>query len=256
LQADGQEFDSLNELFFQNNADISVEVVNGRRQITIRADIQSSEQTGGEAGQEISAEELQMMQSFGLGVVYRISGGEIISSNATRVEGNTAIWEFPTRIEVTLTEAAEFSPDAIALAAPPANSGFSPTAFEAIMESMAEGMAEDLETVNENSTRIESTTGNDSTQAEVTQESSANPAETSQTTTIETPGEGVSEESAEIAVESTDTTTAPPAEDSTLPASGGVLPGQVSVAQLFLAGLVLSIMGVGAAISLSQKNSE
>ena len=64
----------------------------------------------------MSAADAQMAQALGLDVVYRITGDQIISSNASRVEGNTAIWDFPTQIEVTLVPAAQFSPDMVSLA--------------------------------------------------------------------------------------------------------------------------------------------
>ena len=86
-----------------------------------------------------------MLEAFGLSITFRISGGQIISSNASRVEGSTAIWETPDKIEVTLTEAAAFSADTIALVEPPPDSGFSGDVFQSMMESFAEELETSLE---------------------------------------------------------------------------------------------------------------
>jgi len=112
LQADGSQYETLNEVFFQGKADISVAEVEGQRQVTIRYD--TSKATEGEAmpgGQEISAE---TMEAAGSKIITRISGGKIIDHNADRVEGNTAFWETPGLIEITLTEAAIFDTGTLA----------------------------------------------------------------------------------------------------------------------------------------------
>lgn len=255
IQGNGQEYNSLNEVFFEGEADISVETVNGQRQITIRAEIDTDEQAGSDSQQEMTPEDLAMMKSFGLGITYRISGGEIISSNASRVEGNTAIWDFPTLIEVTLTEAAEFSPASIALAEPPAGSGFSPSAFEALME----GLGEDLQTTNQTTPNTSSSDGGDSTGKAMTEPTTENAddsvnstTESSNVTNETSQNAGESGDSSmNTAMEGSDTTAETPlAEEQNLPASGGVLPGGTGLAQLILAGLVLSGLGVSASVSL------
>jgi len=111
LQAEGSQYETLNEVLFEGKADISVADVDGQRQITIRFD--PSETTEGQAMQE-EAMSAEMMGAFGAKVITRISGGEIISHNADRVEGNTAIWETPGLVEITLTEAALFDPGTLA----------------------------------------------------------------------------------------------------------------------------------------------
>lgn len=112
VQADGSQYDALNEILFQGEAEISVADVDGKRQITLRYD--SSDTSGGEATPEEEEMSAEMMEAFGFSFVTRITGGEIISHNADRVEGNTAIWETPGLIEITLTEAGLFDPVTLA----------------------------------------------------------------------------------------------------------------------------------------------
>ncbi len=87
----GQGFEQLNEMFFDGNADISVNEVDGQRQVTIRQmGIDSSE-----------------MMEVGASNVIIITGKRIVQSNAGQVQLNaTAIWENPNEIDVTLTEVA------------------------------------------------------------------------------------------------------------------------------------------------------
>jgi hypothetical protein len=240
VEGDGQQYAGLNEVFFEGKADISVADVNGQRQVTIRyqppADATGQAAAPGGSQQPPSQQDLEMMKAFGLGVTYRISGGQIINSNATRVEGNTAIWEFPTTIEITLTEAPEFSPETIALSAPPPSTGFSPE----MMQALAEGMAENAEAADPGSTQSgEATT-------ETTTETSATATES---TVTETEG------SAGAAPQSPDTPAAAPSgESQNLPASGGILPAQAQTAPAVLASLVLvALVSAGAVTSLSRR---
>lgn len=89
-EATGQGFNTLNELFFGGKANISTGVVDGQTQVTIRqTDVESVDITGS-----------------GGSYVLRIEGGQIIESNTGQIQlGATAIWQNPTEIQVTLTEA-------------------------------------------------------------------------------------------------------------------------------------------------------
>jgi hypothetical protein len=272
LQARGQRYETMNQVFFNGEADISVEVVNGQRQVTIHYDFSESSGQTAEPQQELTPEEMamqqQMLEAFGLSITFRITGGEIISSNATRVEGNTAIWETPTIIEVTLTEAAEFSPDSIALVEPPPGSGFSVQAFESM-----KSFTEELETSIESSSPSTDTaapavteevspstaiagTPVESTEAELTSETTAPATEPgdaeleSADTEVESDTMATtSEPSAGASAESVD---APAVESLALPTSGAVLPAQSSTALLIVAGLILiALVSAGAATTLT-----
>ena len=142
LRAEGDGLESMNQVLFGGSATISSEMVGEQRHITIRYVVSDPE--GSDAsGETLSPQELkqqqEMMAAFGLGIGFRISGGEIISSNASRVEGGTAIWDFPDVIEVTLTEADSFSPETVSLMAPPSGSTFSPEALESMLAGISEG---------------------------------------------------------------------------------------------------------------------
>lgn len=87
-QISGDGFEQLNRAFFDGQAKISAETVGGQRQITL---------TRNYFEPPLGSE------------VIKISGGQIITSNAARIEGSTAIWENPGQVEVTLTESSNFS---------------------------------------------------------------------------------------------------------------------------------------------------
>ena len=223
MEAEGSQYEALNQVLFQGEADISVADVDGQRQITIRYD--SSEATEGEAtpeGEEMSAE---MMEAFGFSFITRISGGEIISHNADRVEGNTAFWETPGLIEITLTEAAIFDPGTLAPQDVPVGSGLPLTT---LLEELAQSA--------------------ENTTAEVTTESTTLSSETETGTESTTP-------STDPATESGDTSAAAPAtEEQALPQSGAIIPDGSSAASLVLAGLVLiSLVGAGAATAVLKR---
>jgi hypothetical protein len=270
LQATGQRYEAMNQIFFSGQADISTEMVDGQRQITIRYDFSEASEGTSEPAAEMSPEEMamqqQMLAAFGLSISFRISGGEIISSNATRVEGGTAIWETPTLVEVTLTEAAELSPDTLALQEPPAGSGFSVQAFESMMD----GFIEELE-----SSVDSELSSSEATTEEVEVETETAPATASdtiagaagaepETTTTESSAEATESTTdaaeAEAKTATTDPATeiteadaaaAPAEEERALPASGAILPERTSPALSILAGLVLAtLVGAGAAGSL------
>jgi hypothetical protein len=84
----GKDFDGLNEMFFEGKAEVTEEAVDGQRQIKIRRTYSSN---------QIGSREI------------KITGGDIVHSNADQVEGNTAIWHNPDHLEVTLTEASKNS---------------------------------------------------------------------------------------------------------------------------------------------------
>jgi hypothetical protein len=86
VEGDGQGLEALNQAFFEGQADISI---NRQQEITIRHSYDQLGQVGSN--------------------VVKISGGEVINSNADKVQGNTAIWRNPQRIEVTLTGASTVS---------------------------------------------------------------------------------------------------------------------------------------------------
>ena len=217
IQADGSQYDTLNEIFFQGEADISVAEVDGQRQITIRYD--TSETTEGEATPEDEALSAEMMEAFGFRIITRISGGNIISHNADRVEGNTAFWDTPGLVEITLTEAAIFDTGTLAPQDMQLGSGSSLTTLLEGLEQSAENAT--TETTSESTT--EST--------ETTAESTDSTAATQETAT----------ESAD------DTATTPATEGDALPVSGAILPDGSSAASLIFAGLVLiSLVGAGA----------
>ncbi|HMQ53027.1 MAG TPA: hypothetical protein PKE64_27115 [Anaerolineae bacterium] len=232
LQAEGQTLQSLNEVFFEGKADISVTEVNGQRQITIRADMaEDSDQAPS------TPEDIEMMKAFGLGVTVRISGGEIISSNASRVEGNTAIWDFPTTIEVTLTEAPAYSPEAIALVAPPAGSNASLALLQGMLTELEQNQA--------------------SGQLPLELSEMVDPApEPSQPA-----GPARTEPAEDLPAVETDLALniVPPdqaQERQALPASGGIRPEQFSPGTLTLAALTLLALGFGAITQLRPNSSE
>lgn len=241
LQADGQQFQTLNDLFFENQAEITVETVDGQRQITINYTISSDEfaaetESEAEMPEEMEEEMAQMMEMFGFSTLFQISGGEIISSNATRVEGNTAIWENPVQIEVTLTEAPEFVPESIAVQDMPASSGL----FDALAESAIDSSnsAEPDDTPVENEDMVESPTKETvDSEAEIAEEETV-----SESTT--TPAEETAPLEASV----------PDAGSSSLPQSGGILPESASGGALALAGLVLVSL-VGGAITALRRGT-
>ena len=271
LQATGQRYEAMNQIFFNGQADISTEMIDGQRQVTIRYDFSEASEGTSEPPIEMSPEEMamqqQMLAAFGLSISFRISGGEIISSNASRVEGGTAIWETPTLVEVTLTEAAELLPDTLALQEPPAGSGFSVQAFESMMEGFVEELESSIEsdlsssevgpeTETEVETETAPATDSDTIASEAETTTTESSAEETETTTdaagVEAEAELMTTEPVtEIAGE--DAAAAPAEEEQALPASGVVLPGRTSPALQILAGLVLAtLVGAGAAGSLLQ----
>gem|GEM_PF-2038245 len=268
LQATGQRYEAMNQIFFNGEADITAETVNGQRQVTIRYDFSEASESS-EPEQELSPEEMAMQQemlaAFGLSISFRISGGEIVSSNASRVEDGTAIWETPSLIEVTLTEAAELSPDTLALQEPPEDSGFSVQAFESMMDGFIEELESSVDSA-VSSSGDEATPGTEAktetAPATTDSDTIAGEADTAtETTTTESSTQATeSTTGAEAEAEMTTTGTemadedaaaAPAEEEQALPASGAVLPGQTSPALPILAGLVLAtLVGAGAAGSL------
>jgi hypothetical protein len=81
-ETSGQGFEDMNEGFFDGTATIST---NDQGHVTISNTYEDMDELG-----------------MGITMNVRISGGEIIDSNADRVEGSTAIWENPSSVEVTL----------------------------------------------------------------------------------------------------------------------------------------------------------
>ena len=253
LSASGQGLNTLNEVFFEGKADISTATVNGQKQITIKHTFSDS----AEQPEELTAEELamqqQMMQAMGIGVSFRISGDQIISGNATRVEGNTAIWENPTQIEVTLTEAAAFAPAMVAVSAPPADAGFSPGAMEALMEGIAAEMAVQSTSESEGEPATESST---TTTSETTTKtgSETTPPQADNTTEQPTANSTGPATQAPNAAPATESAAAPTEADANLPNSGDVLPVSSNAAQLAMAGLMLLTLGGSAAAGLVKRS--
>lgn len=245
IQANGSRYETLNEVLFQGEADISVAEVDGQRQITIRYD--AAEATEGEAAPTEAEEQMsaEMMEAFGFSIVFRISGGEIISHNADRVEGNTAIWETPGIIEITLTESAEFDPATIAPADAPSGAGIS-------LATLLDAAEQASDAEQQSSTATESTTAEDTTaqteeSAETTTESAM--AESAEDSAAETP----TEESAPAPTDET-SAEAPATEEQALPTSGAILPQNGSAAPVVLAGVVLvALVGAGATTTLRRK---
>ncbi|MCB0191232.1 MAG: hypothetical protein KDJ65_04740 [Anaerolineae bacterium] len=241
MQADGQNLETLNETFFEGEADISVNEVNGRREITIRADM--SDENDGE--EPPTAEELEMMKSFGIGFTFRISGGEIISSNATRVEGSTAIWEFPSIIEVTLTEAPTFAPETLALQEAPSGE-FSLSALEALAEDM-ETMEFDQSTEASRSQSLDTLEVETETSTEIMEPTQETPVD-DQATTADAPTDQT-----DTPMTMTEENDSSPVIAQSLPASGATLAQQTPLAVLVLSALTLMTLSFGATTALLKK---
>jgi len=237
IQANGSRYETLNEVLFQGEADISVAEVDGQRQITIRYD--AAEATEGEAAPTEAEEQMsaEMMEAFGFSIVFRISGDEIISHNADRVEGNTAIWETPGIIEITLTESAEFDPATIAPADAPSGAGIS-------LATLLDAAEQASDAEQQSSAATEGTTTEDTT---------AQTEDSTETTTESAMAESAEDSAAETATEESTTATdetsaeAPATEEQALPTSGAILPQNGSAAPVVLAGVVLvALVGAGA----------
>lgn len=241
LQASGQGYEQLNQIFFEGKADISVSSVNGQRQVTIQYIFENSSSEENAPAQELTPQEQQMQQqmleAFGLGITFRIAGDQILDSNATRVEGGTAIWENPTSIEVTLTEAAQLNPESIAVADVPAESSFDPQALTAIMQQAVQ----EIEPTSDTGAAAPQTTQNDSMSTAESGQAETGPAETTTQVTENT------------APESEVSPAAPTQSDAALPSSGGILPQTEALGPVVLAGLVLAVLGGGAAVGLRNR---
>jgi hypothetical protein len=242
FQASGQGYQQMNQALFNGEATISVNEVGGQRQITIDYVFEDPTAEGETSAEELTPAEQEMQQqmlaAFGLGFSFRISGGEIISSNANRVEGSTAIWENPSKIEVTLTEAARFDPQTIAVADAPEGSTFDAQALTSVMEQAVQ----EMQPVAAQS---------DAVAPQSAPDTAAPAPETQQATAAEPPAgtTGSSDESAAV----TEVAPALPTEsDASLPASGGILPPGSSLPQILLAGLLLAVLGVAAVFSVQR----
>jgi hypothetical protein len=252
LQADGSQYAVLNEVLFQGQADISVAEVNGQRQVTIRYDAAAATEGGAtptdQADAELSAE---MMELFGFSIVTRISGGEIISHNADRVEGNTAIWDTPRLVEITLTEAAQLDPASITPSEPPAGSGPSLATLLTTIESdgnlpTVPPAAENLIPATEVTNEIGQTTGGEANQAPNTMSDTTGQGPTP---TTDNSGQDATlmMDTAGQSVDTTEPLASPPAEGQQLPTSGAILPRGGSTASFVLGALVLvCLAGSGA----------
>jgi hypothetical protein len=243
LSASGTGYQTLNEVFFEGSATISKEVINGQKQITINYDFSDSGGDEQALTPEEEATQAEMMNSMGLSISFRISGGEIINSNATRVEGSTAVWETPSKINVTLTETPALDPATVALVPPPAGSGFSAAAMEALMDSISEEMASStagddtgLTTQDsETATGVDSETSTSGPMDEATNTATTDP--TADDVTL-------------IANDSSDT--APAESEANLPSSGGELTDQ-SVTTQFVLSLFFVVMLLGGSALLGSR---
>lgn len=80
-------------IYYATAAELSAETANGQQQVNLHY-----------------TPPLEMQGMIVVTNTLRLTGGQIITSNATRVKGSTAIWEnLRQQIEVTLTEASNFS---------------------------------------------------------------------------------------------------------------------------------------------------
>lgn len=218
LQADGDGYEALNQMLFQGEADISVAEVDGQRRVTIRYDAsQAAPEENAQTNEEMTPE---MMELFGLSFVTRISGGQIISHNADRLEGNTAIWETPGLIEITLTEAAQFDPASVAPQEAPNNSTPSLATLLTALEQEA------------NASSDQPAASADAGAAAPTDETTAD-------SSAPAAGESTGEEASPV--ESAD---APAESEQALPQSGAILPTSSSLGSLVLAGLILAALAV------------
>jgi hypothetical protein len=236
LEASGQRLETMNEVLFEGEADISMEEVDGQQRITITYDTSDSPATEEGAPSAMEEEMAQgMLDSFGLGFTFRISGGEIISHNADRV------WETPSQIQVTLTPADALDPETITFVQPPAGEGgFSVEAMESMMEAFEEGMGEMAEGGFESESAAP--------------EAEAAPAEEEAAPTTDTTEQAPAEEEMVVA-ESAEAEGAivPAGEEQALPQSGAILPDESPIGPVVLAGLVLAALGVGAATGLGRE---
>jgi len=243
LQASGQSLETLNEVMFQGQANIEEAVIDGQKRITIMYDASQTDGEGSTGSAPTPAEEqmtAEMMQAFGISIITKISGGEIINHNADRVEGGTAIWETPKMVEITLTEAAELNPDALTLEDVPNTGAFDLTAL--------------IDAANQMETGAAPTTQEPDT-APTTDESAAPTTETTTQSTVSDAAPQDSAASAEATTQSTDAPANTPAvAEDALPTSGAILPGNVSDTPLVFGGLVLmALVGAGTVTALRNK---
>jgi hypothetical protein len=250
LSASGTGYQSLNEIFFEGTANITTETVNGQKQVTINYMFSDSSAEDQDLSPEEQAMQAEMMKSMGLGISFRISGGEIINSNATRVDGNTAIWETPTEINITLTEAPSFNPDTIALVPPAADSGFSEATLEALMGAMAEDMAvADSSDASSSGTSTESATSGDN-RSETTA--------TDQSETISeqpvTSADPETTDNVTLLASDSDEAASPTDTEANLPSSGGELTPQESPIILLLGLIFIIIIGGSAIVGLKRRD--
>ncbi|GAB4452450.1 MAG: hypothetical protein Kow0031_34880 [Anaerolineae bacterium] len=263
LSGSGQGLEALNQIFFNGEADIATTEVNGQRQITIKANMAGSNEQSQELTPEEQAMQQQMIQAMGIGVSFKLSGGEIISSNATRVEGNTAIWENPSQIEVTLTEAPDFDPAMVALTASPAGASGATALSPQALTTLMEGIVAEMEKEQEQSRELMTA------QAAPEAETSTGPAAGGNTTTPEAElgnaapqaeaapqnsnGNAGASTEADSATSAPGAVAGPTEADANLPSSGGILPEQSVATVVALAGLLLLIMTGGALAALRRQ---
>lgn len=252
LEAQGNSLDTLNEIFFENRADITTEMVGGEQQITIRYMVYESEPDVSDSTPTPAELEMgsNMAQAMGFQNLLRFTAGKIIRHNATRLEGNTAIWENPTEVIITFTPAESFESEALALsgvAAAPA--GEQPEQAQAPAEPTPPPMEAEEPPLPMEAEPEAVLTEEDMEVAEGEGEAESAPAETegeAAPAPAETEGEAMAEEA--VPAETGPETVSD--EAASLPDSGAVLPGNVSGTVLVLAGLVLLILSVGGVISL------
>ena len=249
-------YNKLEETLLGANRPITFRMVNGERQITI-AEQGTVESSGGEdaMGDDVGGQ-------------IRIIGGQIIESNATRIENdNTAIWETGPffnsssdvfTVNVTLTEVESFSPDMIVLTRPPANvEAAMRDALNIIMPptetTTTSELSESSELPSDSSTTAESSEVAESTEvADPTPEISTEVAEPDSTTSTEVAeaedSATIAEPSVEIEIvtDSDDGVEAPTVTDNTLPASGAIVtPSTSSLTLLFASMLLIGLIGAG-----------
>jgi len=257
FQADGSQYALLNELLFQGQAEISVAEVNGQRHVTIRYDAAAAtEGSAGGASQADAEMSAEMMQLFGITIVTRISGGEIISHNADRVEGNTAIWDTPRLIQITLTEAAQFDPGTITPAEAPAGAGPSLATLLTAVEESADSSSSPSSAGENSASSPETTTGEPDTAPGDTTQDAASTSDS--VTQAPAPVTDTSAQDPDLMTDigtgsagSEDGAVTPPGNAQQLPTSGAILPEPGPAVSFILAGLVLiGLVGSGVATTL------
>lgn len=264
MRGSGQGLDLANELFFEGEAELISSMVDGQTQISLSYEFSTNDADA--SAEELSPAEQAMMEqmlaSMGIMNLLTIATGEIIESNADRIENDTiAVWENPSLVEITFVPQTTFDPSTIALRDLPAPT-FSMEDLEGLDDSAgtASGDEPDDEFAiappssdSDTELVLEDTTGDSATTEETTAEdSSADTADdvTAEDTASDAPATEIVEEAPptdeEIAMNIIPDPSAEESLAGALPDSGGVIAVPVSLATLIFAGIVLVVLSLGA----------